>query len=118
MQYFIMILIIIGLVISDIITGLIKAHIQDRPYSKKMRLGGLNKLAEIIIMSTACGFEIGIRKLGEYVQSPELATLAGSLTAGSVFVYISFMEIISILENYAEINPSAKGLIQKFKSKE
>jgi len=118
MQYLIMILIVVGLALSDIITGLIKCCVTDRPRSQKMRVGGLNKLAEIVVMLTACGFEIGVEQLGNYYQSQELAEIAGSLTAGGVFLYITAMEIISIFENYAEINPDAKGFLKKFRNKE
>jgi len=117
MQYLIMILIIIGLALSDIITGWIKACITDRPRSAKMRKGGLNKLAEITIMLTACGLEIGMEQLGNYYQSPELAGIVGSLTAFSVFVYIALMEIISILENYVEMNPDNNKWANQFISR-
>ena len=116
-----MILIVIGMIVSDIITGLIKSCVIDRPRSKKMRIGGFNKLAEIVVMATACGFEIGIEQLGKYYESPELAALAGSMTAIGVFVYIVAMEIISILENYSEINPDAKWpkkFVDKFRTLE
>lgn len=121
LQYLIMILIVVGMALSDIITGWIKACVVDRPRSKKMRIGGLNKLAEITIMLTACGCEIGIEKLGKYYDGPELAAIAGGITAISVFIYIVVMEIISILENYAEINPNAKWpkkFIEKFRAPE
>lgn len=36
-----------------------------------------------------------------------------TVTAIAVFVYIVIMELISILENYAEIAPQSAGWIQK-----
>ncbi len=107
MNYLIMLIIVIGLAVSDFLTGLIKACVQDDLCSRKMRRGGMNKLGEIIVMATACGLEIGIRLLGDYYSSTELAGIVGAVTAFSVFGYIVIMELISILENYAAINPDA-----------
>lgn len=107
MKYIIMLTLVIGLALSDIVTGLIKAHVLDDYCSKVMRKGGLNKLAEIIVMMTACGLELGIAALGEYYETAELAAIAGAVAAISVFAYIVVMEIISIFENFAAMNPNA-----------
>lgn len=124
MKYIIMLAIVVGLALADFITGLIKAAIKRDISSQKMRVGGLHKIMEILVMATACGLEIGIAELGKYYQAPQLAEIAGAFAAGAVFAYIVAMEIISILENYAEANPEAKwaaGIIRKlrvFQSKE
>lgn len=107
MKYIIMLLIIVGLVIADVATGFIKAYCTDSVKSSKMRKGGLNKIGEIIVMSVVCGLDIGIKLLGHYYQSAELAGIAGAVTATAVFVYIVAMELVSILENFAAINPEA-----------
>lgn len=112
MQYIIMLLIVIGLAIADYLTGIIKAYCKNDICSSKMRKGGLNKLGEIIIMLTACGLDIGIHALGKYYQAVELSDIAGAVTAVMVFAYITVMEIISIFENYAEINPEAKWTLK------
>lgn len=112
MQYIIMLLIVIGLAIADYLTGIIKAYCKNDICSSKMRKGGLNKLGEIIIMLTACGLDIGIHALGKYYQAVELSDIAGAVTAVMVFTYITVMEIISIFENYAEINPEAKWALK------
>lgn len=117
MQYIIMLAIVIGLAVSDFITGIIKGYTTGVLSSTKMRKGGINKLGEIIVMATACGLEIGIKQLGNYYNSDELAKITGAVTAIVVFVYIVLMEIISILENYAEINPEAAGWITKLLKK-
>lgn len=57
MQYIIMLLIVIGLALSDIITGWIKAHVKGDYCSAVMRKGGLNKLCEVVVMTTVCGLE-------------------------------------------------------------
>ncbi|MDE7365083.1 MAG: phage holin family protein [Ruminococcus sp.] len=112
MQYIIMLLIIIGLALADYITGIIKAYCTNSLSSKKMRTGGLNKLSEIIVMTVSCGLDIGIKMLGNYYESPEISEIAGALTASLVFTYIVVMEIVSIFENYAEINPDAQWTLK------
>ncbi|MDE7098053.1 MAG: phage holin family protein [Ruminococcus sp.] len=112
MKYIIMLLIIIGLALADYITGIIKAYCTNSLSSKKMRTGGLNKLSEIIVMTVSCGLDIGIKMLGNYYESPEISEIAGALTASLVFTYIVLMEIVSIFENYAEINPDAQWTLK------
>lgn len=109
MQYIIMILIVIGLAAADFITGIIKGYVTKALSSAVMRKGGLSKLAEIVIMSTICGLEIGLEKLGQYYgdKPKEWADLAGAVTAVGVFLYITLMELLSMLENYCVINPNA-----------
>lgn len=112
MQYIIILIIIIGLALADYITGIIKAYCTNSLSSSKMRKGGLNKLSEIIIVLVACGLDIGIKALGQYYDSIEISVVAGALTASLVFSYITIMEIISILENYAEINHDAQWTLK------
>ena len=64
MQYIIMIAVVLGLALSDFITGIIKGYVTNSLNSTKMRRGGVNKLGELVIMSTACGLDIGIKALG------------------------------------------------------
>lgn len=107
MQYIIMLAIVLGLALADFATGIIKGYVTGQLSSSKMRRGGLNKICELIVMATACGLEIGINKLGQYYESPVLASVTGTVAAIIVFGYIVIMELISILENYAEIEPDA-----------
>lgn len=119
MKYIIMLTIIIGLAAADFLTGIIKAYIKHDLSSAKMRTGGLNKLCEIIVMTVACGLEIGIELLGHYYQAADLAAVSGTVAAGLVFCYIVVMELISILENYGEISPDAvwvRAIIKKLRS--
>ena len=108
LKYLIMIAIVVGLAVSDWLTGNIKAHIKNDYKSSVMRAGLLHKASELLIMITACGFELGIEELGKYYENSEIGEMTGLITAGFIFVYIVFMEIISIFENYAEINPQAQ----------
>ena len=117
MQYLIMLTIVIGLAAADIVTGWCKAHVKNDYSSKVMRKGGINKVCVLVVMATFCGLEIGIRYLGNYYESPTLAKVAGTLAAGGVFIYIMIMEVMSVLENYAEINPKHAGWIKVFLKK-
>ena len=112
MQYIIMLLIIIGLAAADYLTGIIKAYCKNEICSRKMRKGGLNKLGEIIVMTAACGLDIGINALGKYYEAAELSAIAGKITAVAVFIYITIMEVVSLFENYAEINPDAQWALK------
>ena len=107
MKYIIMLLIVIGLAVSDFLTGFCKAYILDVISSAKMRKGGVNKLCEIIVMGTVIGLTVGFDFLGHYYDSAVLTDIAGAVTAIGVFGYIVIMELVSILENYASINPEA-----------
>ncbi|MBP3379276.1 MAG: phage holin family protein [Ruminococcus sp.] len=117
MKYLIMLMIVVGAALADFLTGIIKAYCTGNVNSSKMRRGGLNKLAEIIVMTTVCGLDTGINALGKYYGAEELSFIAGTITAVSVFGYITVMEIISILENYRVINPEAQwvsSLVKRF----
>lgn len=77
MKYIIMLIIVIGLALADFATGWIKAYCKGDVRSSKMRKGGLNKLAEIVVMGVAIGSEIGFEQLGHYYGHEELAGIAG-----------------------------------------
>lgn len=108
MKYIIMFLIVLGLAFADFITGYIKARCNDKVSSKALRIGGLHKAAEITIMATAIGLTIGLDMLGKYYTDTRLIDLTSFVTALGVFCYITLMELVSILENFAEITPEAK----------
>lgn len=119
MQYIIMLTIVLGMAVTDFLTGIIKGYVNNDLSSQKMRKGGLNKIAEILVMACSCGLEIGIKKLGNYYDSESLAKITGAITAILVFGYIVIMEIISILENYAEINSEAawvRSILKRLKN--
>jgi phage-related holin len=103
-----MFLIVLGLAFADFVTGYIKAKCADKVSSKALRIGGLHKIAELVIMGTAIGLTVGLDMLGRYYNDTRLTDIAGMFTALSVFGYISVMELISILENFAEIVPQAR----------
>ncbi len=107
LKYIIMFLIVLGLAFADFVTGYIKAKCADKVSSKALRIGGLHKIAELVIMGTAIGLTVGLDMLGRYYNDTRLTDIAGMFTALSVFVYIVAMELISILENFAAITPEA-----------
>lgn len=107
MKYIIMFLIVFGLAFADFVTGYIKAKCSDRVSSKALRIGGLHKVSELIIMLAAIGLTVGLDKLGEYYSDTRLTELAGLVTALGVFIYIVIMELVSIFENFAGITPEA-----------
>ena len=121
MQYVIVLGIIIFLAIADFITGIIKAYVKNNISSSKMRKGGLNKLATIIVQTVSIGLEIGLNFIGKYYGHADFTNVLGKFTVISVFTYIVIMEIISLLENYIAINPNAKwanGIIKRLKDYE
>ena len=103
-----MFLIVLGLAFADFVTGYIKAKCKDKVSSKALRIGGLHKVAELVIMVTAIGLTVGLDRLGQYYNDTRLTDIAGMFTALSIFGYISVMELISIMENFAEIVPQAR----------
>ena len=119
MKYIIMLAIVTGLAGADLLTGLIRAYMQNDLCSAGMRTGGLNKLCEFIVMAVSCGLEIGIEQLGNYLEATVLASVTGTVASGVVFAYIVIMELISILENYGEISPDAvwvRGIVRRLRS--
>lgn len=116
MQYIIMLIIVLGMSVSDIVTGILKAHIVEGYQSKIMRKGLYSKFLNWCIMVTAIGFEIGMQFLGRYYQCEELASVAGAIPAIVVFLILVLMELISIAENFVIANPDsplAKVLLKR-----
>lgn len=107
MQYIIMFIIVIGMSISDILTGILKARIVEGYNSTKMKKGLYSKMLNWCIMLTSIGFEIGMQFLGKYYNCKQLASIAGAIPAIVVFLVLVLMELISIFENFAIANPDA-----------
>lgn len=120
MEFIIMFIIVAGMASADIITGVIKAYcLYGKPDSHKMRVGGLHKLSELVVMAVSIGLHIGLTELGSYFAAdPTITAIAGNFTVIGVFGFITMMELVSILENFAAINPQAKWAqkyLEKFK---
>lgn len=121
MEYIIMFIIILGLAFADFVTGIIKAKCKGKLSSRALRRGGLHKLSELIIMGTAIGLTVGLKRLGEFYNDTRLTNIAGMFTALSVFVYLMIMELVSILENFASITPEAawaRNILKRMKTYE
>ena len=75
--------------ISDIITGYIQALINKNVDSQKMRVGLLHKvlILIIIVLSFTMQFAFNIQYIASFV-----------------FIYVTLMEIVSILENLKKAN--------------
>jgi phage-related holin len=118
MKYLIMLLVVVGMALTDFLTGYIKAYGKNEVNSRKMRIGGLNKVCEIFVMGSAIGLNVGLEQLGIYYNSRQLTEISGAVTAIGVFTYIVLMEIVSVLENLSEIFPDAAWigkLIKRFR---
>lgn len=92
----------------DIFTGLIKALAKDGLNSTILRKGMYHKLSEILTVVGAGLLQYG----AEYIQlGVEIPALIG------VASYICIMELISIIENLAMLNPSLYKLFKPFLNK-
>lgn len=109
MVYIIMVALVTGLAAADFVTGWASAFIRGDVKSSEMRKGGIRKLAEIVVMAAAIGVNIAVDMIAQYTGAEGIfADIVGAFSAYGVAVYIVLMEIVSILENYVEMNPGAK----------
>ena len=94
-------------IIGDIITGLLKAVYRGKISSKCLRKGLIHKFTEIIVVFGG-GFldYVMIKFLGVHLML--LQTFS---------IYVITLEIISIIENLAEINPQLSGLLKPYLEK-
>lgn len=101
----------LGVILLDIITGIIKAIKNKKFDSSKMRKGGINKICEVLVLI-----------LGLLLKTA-LPYFKITLNFDVLFVissYIFFMEVVSIIENIGEINenlipPKIKNTFKKLK---
>ena len=92
----------------DILTGLIKALAKDGLNSTILRKGMYHKLSEILTVVGAGLLQYG----ADYIQlGVEIPALIG------VASYICIMELVSIIENLAMLNPSLYKLFKPFLNK-
>lgn len=115
MKYIIMMTVTLGLAAADMVTGFIKAYCLGEIQSSKMRRGGMNKLCELVVMSASAWLEAGVRLLGGYYETAKAAEMFAPALSAVVFGYIVLMELVSILENYASINPDAGWVTELIK---
>lgn len=94
-------------IVGDIITGLLKAIYHGKINSECLRKGLIHKFTEIIVVFGG-GFldYVMIKYLGVHLML--LQTFS---------IYVITMELISIIENLAEINPQLSGLLKPYLEK-
>lgn len=101
-------IVVASFILFDIITGFIKAFYHKKINSTALRKGLFHKLSEIIAVAGCWLFEFGAKYLNINIDLPLVA---------SVSAYISIMELISILENLSEVNPSLEKLFKPYLEK-
>lgn len=100
-------------ILFDIVTGLIKALYNKKLNSTALRKGLFHKLAEVIAIFGSGLLEYSAQYVNLGINIPLL---------GVVSAYICIMELISCMENLAEVNPVLGKLfnsyLEKLKQKE
>lgn len=95
-------------ILFDIVTGLIKAVYHGNLNSTALRKGLIHKISEVITLA------------GAWIVQQFI--VEGTITfALDVFVpialYISLMEIVSVLENLSEVNPALGKILRPYLQK-
>lgn len=100
-------------ILFDIITGIIKALYKEGLNSTMLRKGLFHKLSEIVALAGSGLLEYAAVYVNLGIDIPVLKVVS---------CYICVMELISILENISEVNPSMgklfKPYLEKLKSKD
>lgn len=104
-----MLIIVLIFIAFDVLTGWLKAIATKTANSSIMRKGLFHKLGEIIaiIFGYVCEYTL-----------PYLGVQAAIPFAAAIGTYIVLMEIASIVENIAKINPSLENIMGDIFSKE
>lgn len=92
----------------DILTGLIKALSKEGLNSTILRKGMYHKLSELITVFGAGLLQYGIKYIDLGIEIPALMGVAS---------YICIMELVSIAENLAILNPQLFRLFKPFLNK-
>lgn len=101
-------IIVMGFIVFDVVTGLIKAGYNGNYNSAIMRQGGFHKSMEVMAMAVAYFVEYAIVYINIGVDVPAVP---------AVTVYICIMELISILENICAVNPQMCALFKPYLDK-
>lgn len=101
-------IIVLGFIVFDVVTGLIKAGYNGNYNSAIMRQGGFHKSMEVMAMAVAYFVEYAIVYINVGVDVPAVP---------AVTVYICIMELISILENICAVNPQMCALFKPYLDK-
>lgn len=101
-------IIVLGFIVFDVVTGLIKAGYNGNYNSAIMRQGGFHKSMEVMAMAVAYFVEYAISYINIGVDVPAVP---------AVTVYICIMELISILENICAVNHQMCALFKPYLDK-
>lgn len=101
-------IIVLGFIMFDVVTGLIKAGYNGNYNSAIMRQGGFHKSMEVMAMAVAYFVEYAAVYINMGVNVPAVP---------AVTVYICIMELISILENICAVNPQMCALFKPYLDK-
>lgn len=101
-------IIVLGFIVFDVVTGLIKAGYNGNYNSAIMRQGGFHKSMEVMAMAVAYFVEYAIVYINIGVDVPAVP---------AVTVYICIMELISVLENICAVNPQMCALFKPYLDK-
>ena len=101
-------IIVLGFIVFDVVTGLIKAGYNGNYNSAIMRQGGFHKSMEVMAMAVAYFVEYAAVYANIGVDVPAVP---------AVTVYICIMELISILENICAVNPQMCALFKPYLDK-
>lgn len=108
-MHFELIIIAVTLIAFDIITGFLKATKTKTLNSQIMREGLFHKVGEIIL--------IALSAFIEYYALDFVSINIDIPLVGGTCVYIIIMELMSILENIAILNPQLSKLISPYLDK-
>lgn len=101
--------IIVGVfILFDIATGVLKGLYNDGINSTYLRKGLFHKLSEVIAVFGSWLLEYAINYIDLGVDLPLFKIVS---------VYICLMELVSILENLAEVNPTLAKLFKPYLEK-
>ena len=101
-------IIVLGFIAFDVVTGLIKAGYNGNYNSAIMRQGGFHKSMEVMAMAVAYFVEYAVVYVNISVDVPAVP---------AVTLYICIMELISILENICAVNPQMCALFKPYLDK-
>lgn len=97
-----------GFILFDIITGILKAFYNGNINSTNLRQGLYHKLSEVIAI-IGCGLgEYGLNYVNIGVDVPLVSCVS---------IYICIAELVSIVENLSEINPTLKEFFKPYLEK-
>ena len=97
-----------GFILFDVLTGIIAAAYKGEMNSTKLREGLYHKASEVIAVAGAALLEYAMQYYELGLEVPMLKAVA---------VYICATELISVLENLCEINPTLYNLFKPFLEK-